>query len=159
VIAPTGLAAAINAVLISDKVAPSNQILPYFFPRVGAAFRYDHSDNSSSPFSVNSLLSSAMVATLASSMIRAAESHSLDRTLEPYLREFAPPALAAAVFKEGVVIASGVTGTRRAGEYIPVRIDDRFTSDRTRSAGEGRARLGRRARPGTGHGRLGHPSR
>jgi CubicO group peptidase (beta-lactamase class C family) len=65
-----------------------------------------------------------MVAALASSTIHAAEPQSLDRTLEPYLKEFGLPALA--VFKEGVVIASGVAGTRRAGQDIPVRIDDRF---------------------------------
>ena len=34
--------------------------------------------------------------------------------------------LAAAVFKEGVVIASGVAGTRRAEQDIPVGIEDRF---------------------------------
>ena len=34
--------------------------------------------------------------------------------------------LAAAVFKEGVVIAPGVAGTRRAEQDIPVGIEDRF---------------------------------
>ena len=46
-----GIGIAINAILIREKVAPLNQVLPYFFPRVGAAFRYDHSDNGSSSFS------------------------------------------------------------------------------------------------------------
>jgi CubicO group peptidase (beta-lactamase class C family) len=46
--------------------------------------------------------------------------------LEPYLKEFGLPALAAAVFKEGVVISSGAVGTRRAGQEIPVTIEDRF---------------------------------
>jgi len=39
---------AINAILVREKVAPLNQALPYFFPRVCAAFRYDRSDDSSS---------------------------------------------------------------------------------------------------------------
>jgi hypothetical protein len=42
---------AINAILVCEKVTPLNEALPYFFPRVCAAFRYDHSDNSSSSFS------------------------------------------------------------------------------------------------------------
>jgi CubicO group peptidase (beta-lactamase class C family) len=66
------------------------------------------------------------VAVLASSMVRAEEPQSLDRTLEPYLKQFGLPALAAAVFKDGVIVASGSVGTRRAGKDIPVRIDDRF---------------------------------
>jgi hypothetical protein len=37
-----GLAAPINAILICEKVAQSNQIFLYFFPRVGTAFRYGH---------------------------------------------------------------------------------------------------------------------
>jgi hypothetical protein len=37
----TGIA--INAILICEKVTPLNQALPYFFPRVDAAFRYDYS--------------------------------------------------------------------------------------------------------------------
>jgi CubicO group peptidase (beta-lactamase class C family) len=63
---------------------------------------------------------------LASSTMQAAERLALDQTLEPYLKEFGLPALAAAVFKEGVVIASGAVGTRRTGQDIPVGIDDRF---------------------------------
>jgi hypothetical protein len=42
------------------------------------------------------------------------------------LREFGLPALAAAVFKDGVIIASGACGTRRAGQDIPVTTEDRF---------------------------------
>jgi CubicO group peptidase (beta-lactamase class C family) len=76
--------------------------------------------------SLNSLRKFVTIAALASSTIHAAEPESLDRTLEPYLKEFGLLALAAAVFKEGVVIASGVTGTRRAGQDIPVGIEDRF---------------------------------
>ncbi len=76
--------------------------------------------------SLNSLRKFVTIAALASSTIHAAEPESLDRTLEPYLKEFGLLALAAAVFKEGVVIASGVTGPRRAGQDIPVGIEDRF---------------------------------
>jgi CubicO group peptidase (beta-lactamase class C family) len=67
-----------------------------------------------------------LIVLLASSPIYAAEPESLDQTLEPYLKEFGLPAVAAAVFKGGVVIASGVAGTRRAGQNIPVGIEDRF---------------------------------
>ena len=42
---------AINAILVCEKVAPLIEALPYFFPLVCAAFKYDHSDNSSSSFS------------------------------------------------------------------------------------------------------------
>jgi CubicO group peptidase (beta-lactamase class C family) len=76
--------------------------------------------------SLNSLRNFVTIAALASSTIHAAEPESLHRTLEPYLKEFGLPALAAAVFKEGVVIASGVAGTRRAGQDIPVGIEDCF---------------------------------
>src|SRR3954447_11418762 len=58
--------------------------------------------------------------------LQAAEPQSLEPTLESYLKEFGLPALAAAVFKQGVVIASGVAGTRRAGQQLPVGLDDRF---------------------------------
>lgn len=76
--------------------------------------------------SLNSLRRFLIVAIFASSMIRAAESQSLDGTLEPYLKQFGLPALATAVFKGGVIVASGSVGTRRAGQNIPVTIDDRF---------------------------------
>jgi CubicO group peptidase (beta-lactamase class C family) len=51
---------------------------------------------------------------------------SLDPTLNPYLTRYELPALAAAVVKDGNIIASGAVGTRRAGVKIPVTIDDRF---------------------------------
>ncbi|MBV9877354.1 MAG: beta-lactamase family protein [Verrucomicrobia bacterium] len=51
---------------------------------------------------------------------------SLNPTLDPYLKEFGLPALSAAVFKNGMIIAAGAVGTRRAGENIPVAIDDKF---------------------------------
>jgi CubicO group peptidase (beta-lactamase class C family) len=69
---------------------------------------------------------SVMCATLIFSTIHAAEPRSLNGTLEPYLKEFHLPALAAAVFKEGGIMASGAVGTRRFGQDIPVTIDDRF---------------------------------
>ena len=75
---------------------------------------------------LNPLRRFGLVAMLASSIVVAAEPQSLDRTLEPYLKQFGLPALAAAVFKDGVVTVSGAVGTRRTGEEIPVRIDDRF---------------------------------
>jgi len=76
--------------------------------------------------SLNSIHRLVIAAILASSTIRAAEPQSLDRMLEPYLKESGLPALAAAVFKEGVVISSGAVGTRRTGREIPVMIDDPF---------------------------------
>ena len=51
---------------------------------------------------------------------------SLDATLQPYLLRFNLPALAAAVVRQGSVIASGAVGTRRMGSDSPVTIDDRF---------------------------------
>jgi CubicO group peptidase (beta-lactamase class C family) len=51
---------------------------------------------------------------------------SLNPTLEPYLKEFGLPALAAAVFKNGEIFAAGAVGTRRAAENVPVTIDDKF---------------------------------
>ena len=55
-----------------------------------------------------------------------AEPQSLDRMLDPYLKEFGLPALAAAVFQNGSIVACGAVGTRRAGMQIPVTINDRF---------------------------------
>ncbi|QEH38817.1 D-alanyl-D-alanine carboxypeptidase precursor [Aquisphaera giovannonii] len=51
---------------------------------------------------------------------------SLDATLAPYLERDKLPALAAAVAVKGEVVAAGAVGTRRAGEKIPVTLDDRF---------------------------------
>ena len=47
----TWLAAPIDAILTCEKVAQVHQILLYFFPRVGVAFRYDRPDDSSWSFS------------------------------------------------------------------------------------------------------------
>ncbi|MEM5581116.1 serine hydrolase domain-containing protein [Roseibium sp. AS2] len=55
-----------------------------------------------------------------------AQTTSLDRYLESVRIEYDLPALAAAVIKGGVVVASAATGTRVYGENLPVTIDDRF---------------------------------
>jgi CubicO group peptidase (beta-lactamase class C family) len=52
--------------------------------------------------------------------------NSLDSLLLPYLSKYELPALAAAVVKDGKIISVGAVGTRRAGETIPVTINDRF---------------------------------
>jgi CubicO group peptidase (beta-lactamase class C family) len=57
---------------------------------------------------------------------RGAAPASLDATLKPYLSRYDLPALAAAVVRDGEVVAAGAVGTRRAGSDIPVTIDDRF---------------------------------
>src|SRR5215212_1049501 len=51
---------------------------------------------------------------------------SLDSVLQPYLARYDLPALAAAVVKNGEIIASGALGTRRIGTNAPVTIEDRF---------------------------------
>ena len=51
---------------------------------------------------------------------------SLDALLTPYLSSHQMPALAAAIVKDGRVIAAGAVGTRRAGAQIPVTLTDRF---------------------------------
>ena len=51
---------------------------------------------------------------------------SLNTILDPIRARFELPALAAAVVKNGKIIASGAVGTRRAATAIPVTIDDRF---------------------------------
>ena len=56
----------------------------------------------------------------------AAAQTSLNLTLQPYLAKYQLPALAAAVVKNGKIVASGAVGTRRAGSSIPVRVNDRF---------------------------------
>jgi len=51
---------------------------------------------------------------------------SLGAMLQPYLAGYGLPALAAAVAKNGTIIAAGAVGTRRTGEDIPVKLTDRF---------------------------------
>jgi CubicO group peptidase (beta-lactamase class C family) len=67
-------------------------------------------------------------ATLSSATMAAAapEPASLNGVLEPYLPRYDLPALAAAIVKEGAIVAAGAVGTRRVGTNIPVTIDDRF---------------------------------
>ena len=50
----------------------------------------------------------------------------LDAFLESVRANYALPALAAAVVKDGEVIASGAVGVRALGTDVPVTIDDRF---------------------------------
>jgi len=50
----------------------------------------------------------------------------LNPMLNPYLTDYGLPAIAAAVVKDGKVIAAGAVGTRRVGVRIPVTINDRF---------------------------------
>jgi CubicO group peptidase (beta-lactamase class C family) len=59
---------------------------------------------------------------------------SLDAELSPYLARYSLPALAAAVVKDGKVVAAGATGTRRAGTNIPVTLQDRFHNGSTTKA-------------------------
>ena len=55
-----------------------------------------------------------------------AENEDLDAYLETVRTSHALPALAAAVVKDGEVIASGAVGVRALGTDVPVTIDDRF---------------------------------
>jgi CubicO group peptidase (beta-lactamase class C family) len=51
---------------------------------------------------------------------------SLDKELAPYLERYKLPAVAAAVVKDGRIVAAGVAGTRRIGTVTPVALQDRF---------------------------------
>ncbi len=51
---------------------------------------------------------------------------SLDSDLEVFRTKYALPALAAAVVKNGRILAAGAVGTRKAGAKIPVTLNDRF---------------------------------
>jgi CubicO group peptidase (beta-lactamase class C family) len=66
-----------------------------------------------------------LVVALATSAASAAPV-SLDATLEPYLGRYGLPAVAAAVARNGAVVAAGAVGTRRFGTDAPVTLDDRF---------------------------------
>jgi len=72
------------------------------------------------------ILAGLVAAVLFATSDYAAAQKSLDKTLTPYLAQYHLPALAAAVIKEGKIAAAGAVGTRRAGELIPVTINDRF---------------------------------
>jgi len=66
------------------------------------------------------------VASPASANFGTLDAEPLDATLRPYLERHGLPALAAAIVRQGRVIAAGAVGTRRAGADIPVTIQDRF---------------------------------
>ncbi|HSQ05487.1 MAG TPA: serine hydrolase domain-containing protein, partial [Burkholderiales bacterium] len=51
---------------------------------------------------------------------------SLNDLLAPYTARYELPALAAAVVKDGVIVAAGAVGTRRYGAQSPVTLNDRF---------------------------------
>ena len=51
---------------------------------------------------------------------------SLNDQLEPIRAEYELPALAAAVVKDGKIVASGAVGVRVYGTHIPVKLGDRF---------------------------------
>lgn len=51
---------------------------------------------------------------------------SLNEILAPFLGRYHLPALGAAVVKNGMIVAAGAVGTRRAGAQIPVTVNDRF---------------------------------
>lgn len=53
-------------------------------------------------------------------------SASLNGTLDPIRTLFELPALAAAVVRNGKIVASGAVGTRRAGKAVPITVGDRF---------------------------------
>ena len=68
----------------------------------------------------------AIAALLAGGAAHAGTPVSLDATLEPYLARYGLPAVAAAVVRDGAVVAAGAVGTRRAGARIPLTVNDRF---------------------------------
>jgi CubicO group peptidase (beta-lactamase class C family) len=51
---------------------------------------------------------------------------SLNEMLAPFLTRYQLPAVAAAIVKQGKVVAVGAVGTRKAGAQIPVTVHDRF---------------------------------
>ncbi|HOV90700.1 MAG TPA: serine hydrolase domain-containing protein [Syntrophorhabdaceae bacterium] len=51
---------------------------------------------------------------------------SLNNMLTPYLSEYGLPGIAAAVVKDGKIVAAGVAGVRREGTNIQITINDRF---------------------------------
>ncbi len=71
-------------------------------------------------------IGAAMAALLVCGAAQAGTPASLDATLEPYLARYGLPAVAAAVVRDGVVVAAGAIGTRRAGARSPVTVNDRF---------------------------------
>lgn len=76
-------------------------------------------------FILTSLLVVA-VSTVIAPPARSAAPNSLDAILTPYLSQNNLPALAAAVVRQGRIVAAGAVGTRRVGAKIPVTLNDRF---------------------------------
>jgi len=78
-------------------------------------------------WSLAAAVSASTVLWTASTMAQApANTVSLDGDLVPYLLRFQLPAVAAAVVKNGKIVAAGAVGTRRLGTDTPVTINDRF---------------------------------
>jgi CubicO group peptidase (beta-lactamase class C family) len=78
---------------------------------------------------LGSLLSLALIFTLITfpaAVSSALAQTSLNEMLTPYLARASLPAVAAAVVRDGNVVASGAVGVRRVGTDIPVTINDRF---------------------------------
>ena len=71
-------------------------------------------------------LAIASVAALLLAALPARAQESLDATLAAWRTRADLPALAAAVVREGRIVASGAVGTRREGFEIPVSVSDRF---------------------------------
>jgi CubicO group peptidase (beta-lactamase class C family) len=69
---------------------------------------------------------SALTLALVAATGSAHAADSLHETLRPYLARYELPALAAAVVKNGHVVAASAVGTRRAGANVPVALGDRF---------------------------------
>jgi CubicO group peptidase (beta-lactamase class C family) len=67
-----------------------------------------------------------VVAALSGQFGSASAQASIDGLLRPYLARYELPALAAAVVRDGQIIAAGAVGTRMAGADIPVTVNDRF---------------------------------
>jgi CubicO group peptidase (beta-lactamase class C family) len=84
------------------------------------------SEEISMPYNRTIVRVALIVAALVCRVGSASAQESLDALLEPYLTKYDLPALAAAVVKDGKVVAVGAVGTRRAGERIPVTVNDRF---------------------------------
>jgi CubicO group peptidase (beta-lactamase class C family) len=68
----------------------------------------------------------AVIIAMVSLTSSAGAQQSLKDFLEPIAAKYGLPALAAAVAKEGRIVAIGAVGTRLLGADIPVTVDDRF---------------------------------
>ena len=78
-------------------------------------------------FNRAALAAAAVAATLPQGFAAASlDVVSLDAMLRPHLAQHNLPALAAAAVVDGQIVAAGAVGTRRAGNDVPVTLDDRF---------------------------------